>query len=45
MMTFQIKKRINTELFNGRTVDLYIREIQIRVVTNNRDPHVGSLAD
>jgi len=35
MMTFPIKKRINTELFIDRTVALYIGEAWIRVFTND----------
>jgi len=34
VMAFQIKKRINTELFIDRTAALYIGETQIRVVIN-----------
>jgi len=40
-MTFPIKKRINTELFNERTAALYIRKTLIREVTNK----VLALAD
>jgi len=41
MMTFPIKKRKNTELFNDRKTALYIGETQIRVGTNEGDQPVG----
>jgi len=34
VMTFPIKKRINTEMFIDRTAALYIRETRIRAMTN-----------
>jgi len=44
VITFQVKKRINSGLFIGRTAALYIGETQIRVVMNESDQPVA-LAD
>jgi len=41
VMTFLIKKGINTETFIHRTAALYIEETRIRVVTNEGDLQVG----
>jgi len=39
-VTFPIKKRISTELFNGRFAALNIREVRIRVGTKESDQPV-----